>query len=273
MLTQPLPDLARWVASFRDAEIPVFRATATSLAVLRAREDDTSPAEIAEVVQTDPLMTLRVLAFAGQHRSRRVVTDSETVTSSLVLMGVSPFFRSFGEPATVEDLLGERTEARAGLDAVLHRSFRASRFALGFAVVRIDTDAEVLAEAALLHGFAEMLLWCHAPRLALEIARRQREAPGLRSADAQRAVLGITLADLQHGLMEAWRLPRMLVDATDRRNFADPRVRNVLLAVDLARHTQKGWDDPALGDDFRAIGELLRIAPEQARLRAIALDA
>ena len=40
----------------------------------------------------------------------------------------------------------------------------------GFAAHRMDHDAAVLHEAALLHDFAELLLWVRAPALALEIA-------------------------------------------------------------------------------------------------------
>jgi hypothetical protein len=39
-------------------------------------------------------------------------------------------------------------------------------------------------------------------------------------------------------------------------------VKNVKLAVDLARHTANGWDDAALPDDYRMIQELLHIDHE-----------
>ena len=38
-------------------------------------------------------------------------------------------------------------------------------------------------------------------------------------------------------------------------------VRNVLLAVRLARHTAHGWDNPAVPDDLHDIGELLNLRP------------
>lgn len=49
-----------------------------------------------------------------------------------------------------------------------------------------------------------------------------------------------------------------LMDPKQARN---PRVRNVLLAVNLARHSSHGWHDAALPDDFKQIGELLRMEP------------
>lgn len=41
------------------------------------------------------------------------------------------------------------------------------------------------------------------------------------------------------------------------------RVRNVILAVNLARHSADGWDDAALADDYRDIGDLLKMPVEQ----------
>jgi hypothetical protein len=40
----------------------------------------------------------------------------------------------------------------------------------------------------------------------------------------------------------------------------------VVLAANLARHAANGWDDAALPDDFRAIGELLRMSAEDVMI-------
>ena len=68
----------------------------------------------------------------------------------------------------------------------INRAHRAANFALAFAVHRMDHDAPVIHEAALLHDFAEMLLWLHAPALALQIAAAPARRPALRSAVVQR---------------------------------------------------------------------------------------
>jgi HD-like signal output (HDOD) protein len=112
-----------------------------------------------------------------------------------------------------------------------------------------------------LHDFAEVLLWCHAPRLALEIEQRQRADSTLRSAHAQREVLNVQLCDLEQALMKAWRLPELLRLLTNDRLSTAPRVRNVLLATALARHSQHGWDNAALPDDITALAALLNLAP------------
>ena len=251
-----------WVARLRGAPIPVLPETALALEALRADEDRVDARTLADVIAGDPLMTLKLFVHAAARRSRHASGDVETVTAALVMLGIGPFFRAFGPQPSVDELLHDSPEALDGLRGVLARAHRAARFALAFAVHRQDHDAAVIHEAALLHDFAEMLLWCHAPALALAVRRRQLADPALRSAVVQRAVLNVELPDLQHALMVTWRLPELLVRITDQQQARHPSVSTVILAIRLARHTADGWDNAALPDDVRDIARLLNLAPE-----------
>lgn len=268
-LAAPLPNLAAWVAHFATAPIPVLPATAAAIGELIDHEDAVDAHTLAEAVGSDPLMTLKLLRHVATTNRRE--TDVETALAALVLMGVGPFFRSFASLQTIDELLADMPEALDGARAVLSRSHRAARFALGFAAHRLDPDAAVLHEAALLHDFGELLLWCHAPSLALEIARRQRAEPTLRSAVAQTAVLGIELAALQQALMRVWRLPELLRRMEGEQHSIQTQVRNVLLAVRVARHSARGWDNAALPDDVTDVAALLQLGhgPALALLRDI----
>lgn len=260
-LTAPLRDLAAWTRYFRDTEIPVLAATSEALEALRAMEDDVDAGMLNAVIQSDPLMTLKVLAYVSGKRRSGAATDTETITSSLVMMGIAPFFRSFGLQPTVEDRLQDQPLALEGLRNLLKRAERAALFALGFAVHRGDLDAAVIQQAAFLHDFAEMLMWCHAPTLELEIRAAQQANPALRTASIQRHVLNIELNDLRQTLMELYRLPELLVHISDGRHLAHANVRNVVLAVRLARHIMQGWDNAALPDDINDISQLLNASP------------
>jgi HD-like signal output (HDOD) protein len=259
-LTQPLPDLAAWTARFMAAEIPVLSETAEALETMRAREDDVDANLIGEMVSDDPLMTLKVLAHAAMTRTSRMVTDTETVTAALVMMGISPFFRAFGAQPTVEQRLAQHPQALQGLLDTVRRAHRSAKFALGFAVQRNDHDAAIIHEAALLHDFAEMLLWCHAPTLAQEVRRAQQADSTLRSRAVQRQVLNVELAALQQSLMKAWRLPDLLIQIADTAHADHPGVKSVLLAVRLARHSAAGWDNAAIPDDVADIAALLNLS-------------
>ncbi len=258
-LTAPLPSLDAWVNAFASAEIPVLAETAEALELMRANEDDVDAHGLAELIVTDPLMSLKVIARASELKRGRLMADTETVTAALVLMGITPFFRAFGPQPTMEQALAGHDEALMGLSRVMQRAERASRYALGFAAHRADPDAAVIHSAALLHDFAEMLLWLHAPDLALQIAALQDADHSLRSAAAQRQVLGIELADLEQALMQHWHLPELLMRITNDKHARDPQVRCVHLAVRLARHTARGWDDAGVPDDLHDIAELLNL--------------
>ncbi len=272
MLHAALPNLAAWTHRLRDATLPVLAGTADELALLRQVEDANGSVDarmVAEAIGGDPLMTLKVLSHVARHRPSALVTDAETVRAAVMVMGIGPFFHHLGEPVTIDQHLADHPEALDGLRRVLARSRRAARFALGFAVHRMDNDADVVHEAALLHDFAEMLLWCHAPLLAVEIEQRLLADATLRSADVQRQVLNIELADLEQALMRAWRLPELLIRITDDHAQGParthPQVRMVRLAVQFARHTQHGWDNAALPDDMDEIAQLLTLSVEATR--------
>ena len=258
-IARALPDLQAWTAHFLAAPLPVLADTAERLEAYRANEDAVDAHLLAEIVSADPLMSLKLMAHVAGVRSQRSTTDPETVTAALVMLGISPFFRAFGPQTTVDEYLGGNCAALMGLGGVLRRSNRGAAFALAFAVHRMDHDAQVIHAAAQLHDFAEMLLWLHAPALALQMTERQQQDPTLRSAAIQRELLHIELHDLQQALMRAWHLPELLVQINDERHAETAQVRNVLLAVRLARHTARGWDNAALSDDVRDIAALLNL--------------
>jgi len=266
-LTAPLHSLDAWVDALARAEIPVLAETAESLEHMRATEDDVDAHSLGEMIATDPLMTLKVLAHASERRrgsTSGLRAEAETVTAAIVLMGITPFFRDFGPQPTLELVLADNDEALLGLSRVMQRAERASRFALGFAAHRADPDAAVIHSAALLHDFAEMLLWVHAPELALKIAALQDADRHLRSTAAQRQVLGIELAELEQALMRRWHLPDLLARITSEKDGRNPQVRCVQLAVRLARHTARGWDDAGVPDDLHDIAELLNLSEAHA---------
>lgn len=264
-LIRALRNLDAWVDHFSRIEIPVLPETAAALAALAEDEDNVDAQRIAHVVLADPLMCVKVYRLVASLRRGSQVTDIESITGCILMLGLGQFFRRFAEQETLPPPESLATSEWSGLEAVLRRARRASDYAFDWALRRDDMDAEVIATAALTHDFTEMLLWCAAPALAAAIRDRQALHPGLRSADAQREVLGVTINDLQHALMRRWRLPALLVRMTDDHAASAPQTRNVALAVALARHSAHGWNDPALPDDFSALAALLNVTPGQAR--------
>ena len=274
-LTAAPESLAKWLSAFDVRSVPVLESSACAIEELRAQEDGVDAHQLADRLGADPLLTVKVLSLVAELPGRRGRSDQmgepRTLLAALLLLGIRPFFRAFGRQAAVEALLASDPEALAGFRHVLRRANRAADFALAFAVHRMDPDAGIIRSATLLHEFAELLLWCRAPALAVEMERRRVRDPTTPSCELERAVLNIDLVELRRGLMSAWQLPTMLTQIADDRHVDAAQVRNVWLAVRLARHSARGWEDPAIPDDVSEIATLLQlgVAPTWQLLRQV----
>ncbi len=263
MIEKPLTSIDSYIAYFSQQALPVLRSTVRELDELRADEENVSGRRLAAVVLSDPLMTLRVLSYLETHRGVQQNHDITTIERAIMMLGVSPFFAKFSDLPTVEAQLARHPRALLGVLQVIGRARRAANWAHDWAIIRHDLDVDEVTVAALLHDAAEILCGCFAPTLMLQIAQTLQAQPGLRSATAQKDLLGFTMYELQFALVKAWRLPELLITLMDDTNAASPRVRNVVLATRLARHAAKTWHDPALPDDYTDISELLHMSVEQ----------
>lgn len=254
-----------WVAFFKAADIPVLRQTAREIAQLQAREDETGARDITRVVINDPLMMFKVLAYANNHRSRHQLQDLVQVEQAIIMMGTGTFFAQIPTVPHVEDVLHEHMSALIDLLKLMIRAHRSGYFAAEFAAHLMDLHAEEVRVAASLHDFAEMLMWCFNPDAMGEISQRQAADKTLRSRVVQQEVLGFRLLELQAELVQVFNLPPLLSDLMDEARADLPRVRNVKLAVNLARHSADGWDNAALPDDYKDIGDLLHVDVERVK--------
>lgn len=271
MIAQPLPDLKSWVSFFSEAQLPVLRHTVHELDQLRENAENVNGRILAGIILRDPLMALRVLAYIESNRRKSQTTDITTIERALMMIGITPFFRDFDQLPLIEDQLKPHPKALLGLLKVFTRARKAAHWAREWAILRHDLDVDEITIAALLHDFPEILMWCFAPTLAVQVRETQLSDRSLRSVNVQTEVYGIALYQLKAELVKTWRLPGLLSMLMSDENAENPRVRNVKLAVDLARHSANGWDDAALPDDFKAIEELIHIGHDHL-LQKLGLD-
>lgn len=256
-----------WVARLSAANLPVLGRTLTQIAELRRDEDNVRPRDISQLVLHDPFMALRVLRFLKERRTARALAEITTVEHAVMMLGVSPFFRIFSGLRAVDRDLRDDKDAMTGLLAVVARARHAALHAREWALLRHDIESDEVVIAALLHDMAEMLLWCFAPAQAGEIAAVLARDPGLRSAQVQREVLGCGINELQLGLAAHWGLPPVMASLMDDFRADRPRARNVMLAVNLARHAAHGWEDAALPEDIDGVTRLLARPQQEVRHR------
>lgn len=262
MQPQQTKSLEDWVAFLSQADIPVLKQTARDLTLLHEDAENISARGVALAIAHDPMMTVKLLRHLQLNKHRKQVHEVLEIEQALLMMGVEGFFRNLPPKPLMDEMLRGHLPALVCLLRVVHRSHRASAYAFDWAVRLRDLHFEEVRIAALLYDLAEMLLWCFAPDEMLKIRAMQQQDKTLRSFDVQERVLGFPLNALQLALAREWSLPKLLVTLMDAECAEQPRVRNVILAVNLARHSANGWDDAALPDDYQDIGKLLDVQPE-----------
>ena len=264
MLKSPLQNLSSWISYFSQQELPVLAFSVLKMRELQQNIDDIGIRDIANLIRHDPLLSIRLVRHMETHRHTSQITDVTTLDRILLMIGLGGFFRAYSHSSILETQLQSHPEALAGCKNVCARAYLTARIAEGISTRRNDLDPEEITTAALLHNTAEILLWVEAPTLASDIYALLKNNPGMRSRDAQRQVLGITLHELHLGLIQYWHLPKLMQHLQDERFANEPRVRTVAVATSLARHLSNGWLDPALPDDYRNMGDLINASSETA---------
>lgn len=267
MAQQP-ESLADWIGFLGRADIPVWRSTALALERLRDDQRLLNASSIADVVTDDPLMTVKLLRFMQMHKSRHQQQELLDVKQALLMMGLETFFREVPATLIAEDLFHSHPEALVYFLLTVRRAQRSAYYAADWAERMHDMHAEEVEVSALLTHVTEMLMWCFNPVSMLEIRKRQAVNKTRRSGEVQQQVLGFAGMDLQRQLTVEWTLPELLMDLRDPAKSQSPLVRNVTLAVRLARHSANDWHDAALPDDFRDIAELLHMKPSKVMVLA-----
>ncbi len=263
MIDFPFPGATAWVEHFAEIELPVLRHTVQQLNDLRATAETINTRKLAAIIEHDPLMTLRVFRTMQQRRSKSQSADITTIERSLVMMGTQGFYDSLQDLPIIEQQLKGYPKAMLGLLKVIARSRHAAAWARDWALLRQNASFEEVTMAALLHDFVEILMWCFAPSLASQARDRLATDSASRSGPIQQEIFGAPLEEIMVELVTQWGLPPLLRTLMHPGNAEAGNVRNVKLAVDLARHSGNSWNDAALPDDYRAIETLLHIGHSQ----------
>ena len=258
-------DIPQWIGFLSKTPIPVLKHTARELARLKDDEGKLSARAITSIVLGDPFMVFKIISYAQKHHGKNQLQDLIQVEQAILMMGTNAFYRNLPASPLVEDQLKSNLPALTHLLRLIKRAHRAAYFASDWAAMHKDLHSEEIRIAALLHDFAEMLMWCFAPDKMNTIFTMQQADSTLRSRPLQEKILGFKLVELQKHLVEVFQLPTLLTELIEDEGAENHRARNVILAVNLARHSANGWENAALPDDYKDIAEFLRVDVERVK--------
>lgn len=173
-----------------------------------AASDTAGLSDLAKIIATDVAMTARVLqlvnsAFFG--RGQRIGSIQQAVSR----LGVG-LIKGLVLTAHVFNVLDPRSTPGFSIERFQDRSLKAARLAQRF-VTRFELGDEAFT-AGLLHDIGSLVLTVYDPILAGEI-RTLVETKGCSPLDAERALFGVTRAQIGACLLAKWGIPFGIVEA------------------------------------------------------------
>ena len=110
-----------WLQFWQHRAIPVLQESRNQFSGMLRRAELIRPAEVAEVVARDPLLTIQVLRALNQRERSSMASDIVAIESAIMLIGLTPFLERFSRAQTIK-CLASRASAR--LWAVIKAYFR-----------------------------------------------------------------------------------------------------------------------------------------------------
>lgn len=232
-----------WDAYWSARPMPILEVSKTSLQQMLRRADRVRPADVAEIVLADPLLTLQALRFIGRRERSSLAAEVVSIENIVMLMGTAPFLERFCSLPTVESVLLPHSpvDYSAFLQALFLSRFSA-RLAMIYADWRYDARSEEVATAAILSR-SDVLLRLLASKLDPKLTLENGE-------------LCLFLAKLN--------IPSAVVQLLGPADNLPPRValqQSVLRLIDAFR---QGWWQDAVQRELDLIAGILDVEPAVA---------
>lgn len=250
--------LNAWIRRITDNEMPIFGRTVQEV-VSVSEDNDTSAAQLGQVVLKDPAMTSRVLKLANSTYYNPGRQRMSTISRAIMMLGFDTVRSMCLTVSLIDSLV--KAEHRKHLEREMARSLHAATQAQQLAVQCKDSNPEELFICALLYHIGDLAFWCFAGEEGDALSRALDE-PTHTSDSAQRAVLGFTLKDLSEGLAKEWALSDLLQDSLSKPNSTSPRTQGVVLCHQLAAAAESGWDSDQVTRITGSLAKLARVSSE-----------
>lgn len=248
--------LSEWLKRIVDKEMPAFRRTAADIQQA-ANNPETGSEALGKLILTDPALTARVLRIANTVFYNPSGRTIQTVSRAIVVLGADTISTICVSLALIESLLGGRRQDRVMGD--LGRSIHAALLAKTMAVTLREPQAEEVFIGALLFRVGNLVFWCFSEDegAALDAALR----PGVDSNTTEKALLGFTLQQLTHALVEDWKLSSVLVEIF-RSRTTTVAAECILMAWRWVQALESGWESAKVREEILRISSRMQMDPE-----------
>ena len=230
-------NLDNWIIRISENELPIFKYTVLAINDVVSK-DASSTSDLSRIILRDANLTARVLRVANSATYNVTGSTISTISRAIVYLGFNLVRDISMSLAIIDALLSGQAKEHAL--KLMAKSFHAAVQARDFAEQRGDDAAEEIFIAALLRYVGEITFWCVAGEEGEQIIELM-EKRGFSEGMAQQEVLGFTLDQLTVGLTCDWHLSDLLHSAINKPNMNNPKIQDIVYALQLAETTSKSW--------------------------------
>lgn len=247
--------LSAWLARIRDAELPIFGATAERIREL-SESEKAAVSDLAEAILRDQGMTAKLLRIANSVIFNASGAPITTVSRAIVMLGFDMVREIALTVAFVDGFL--RGGMRERVEREMARAFHAAVQARWLALRRHDAQPEEVFIAALLYRFGELAFWCVAGESGEALDAALRRDP-LHAAEIEQSQLGFRLHQLTPALTRDWRVSPLLQSVLRGGYARRSREQAVVIAFGLAEGAERGWDSEQAQSRLRQAADYLQL--------------
>ncbi len=230
--------LDAWVERLVKQDMPVLSAIVRELNELTGN-DETQVNQLAEVVLKDANLTSQVLRIANSVLFNPSSFPINTISRAIVLIGFNGVRAICISVMMIDTLLGKQPRER--LLEQMAKGFHAAVQARNLVRRTSDNVQEEVFIAALLFHLGEMSFWASGSKEADQLDHLLGEGR-FTEREAVDQVLGTTFKAITRALAKSWSLGDTLDQALYPNASPSPKVRAVMIGVELSHAAVKGWD-------------------------------
>lgn len=246
--------LEGWVEFLTTQEMPIFSHTARRInQVMNA--PSASAMELGRIIQQDPSLTAKLLKLGNSAYYNPSRQKLPNISRAVIILGVKTIYNLAIACSYVESASsGANTD---DVNRQIAKSIHTAVQAKSFATLADDPYPEEIFVAALMNNFGRVAFWCYGKNACANI-RRLTQA-GMPDEDAERAVLGFTLRELDSALCKHWKLGGLIEECqAELTASTSDRAKLVFYSHQLVDHLEQGLDCEDVQDSLHHIAEIIQ---------------
>ncbi len=251
--------LEEWTELLRVEELPIFSNTAQK--IYASLDDKKKGAmELASIILQDPNLTAKLLRVANSPYYNPSRQKINTISRAIVILGLDMIRELTLACSFFESILssGDKERANREIAFAIHSAVQARELA----IMMRDQSPEEVFIAALLHNIGHIAFWCSGNRFAIQ-AHQSISRCKSNVEEAEKKVLGFSLAQLSKTLSKSWHLSGLIEDAISHPNSQDKRIQTVRIGARICDAIPLGWDSDVMASCLDLI-ERLSDKPKEA---------